>query len=155
MPVFLEAGQTYYLKAWLDNASSTGRISAKASLYPDLFVSAVGSSGFYLEYGNVAILEVQASSGFGDLTYQWAKANSYGALEELEGETGKQYTTTVREEYSQYYCIVTDGHTTNYVEFYVYGNDAVQVEVQFERENGQQRHIWRTGKDTIDGHKLT
>ena len=128
MPVFLEAGQTYYLKAWLDNAASTGRISAKASLYPDLFVSAVGSSGFYLEYGNVAILEVQASSGFGNLTYQWAKANSYGVLEELEGETGKQYTTTVREEYSQYYCIVTDGHTTNYVEFYVYGNDAVQVE---------------------------
>ncbi len=62
-------------------------------------------------YGESAVLAVEASCVYGDLTYAWYDRTG-GSSTEIEGADRAEYTVENVTQYSQYYCLVKDtyGH---------------------------------------------
>jgi len=117
LKALLTEGEKYYFEVsfW---GGDTGECSVTVSVFDGIYIPEDWQTLFVIP-GERAVLEAQAYSNAGELTYQWYLVGEEEDIE-IEGATDSVYETEEIYNRVSYCCEVSDGVNTEYVYFDVY-----------------------------------
>lgn len=89
-----------------------------------------GGGDIFVDLGKDTVLQIDASTEVGEITYEWYKEVGELENEHLEEITGNRLEVKKVEAYQKYFCIVSNGINTREVMFYVYVDSGFQVDAR-------------------------
>ena len=99
----LEKEKTYYFGARFYSSENTGTFPVTLEKYTGIVAKRVGEENRIVKYGETETLAVTASSGHGEVKYQWYKEG-----QKIEGATSASYDIESVTEENYYFCRVSD-----------------------------------------------
>ena len=128
----LTAGEEYYFGVRFYSRDRSGSFPVTIEKFTGLTMTYKDTSYYRINIGETATLEVEASSGKGEVTFLWAMRDENYLYQVLEGENGASITVTAASKQQEYKCQATDGVTTLTLNFTVYGDDPVTIQADGE-----------------------
>ncbi len=128
----LTAGEEYYFGVRFYSRDRSGSFPVTIEKFTGLTMTYKDTSYYRINIGETATLEVEASSGKGEVTFLWAMRDENNLYHVLEGENSASITVTAASKQQEYKCQATDGVTTLTLNFTVYGDDPVTIQADGE-----------------------